>query len=257
MQQKKDFSTIEEFIKHLKSKPEIVGIVQYGGRDYRDMSLGGDYDLNVVLDSDIKTKIAGLHFHINSIPVDCGLISLNDLRQDIPPSDFHCIMLNANILHDPTGIIQELILKIKGKWKLNISPFKESEIAFERFIKQHIVDKFEHRAYEDEVYSRIFLSGNIFFLLEDYMKINQLNPYDFKGALQIMRANDPEVYQLFTSFVKTSDLSKQIEVTKQLNHAVLAKIGGPWQKNEIVFHYKDSDDQFSDTEKQQIENLIF
>jgi len=72
-----------------------------------------------------------------------------------------------------------------------------------------------------------------------------------------MQAKDPETYQLFTSFVKTFDLAKQIEITKKLNIAVLAKIGGPWRNNEILFHYKDPFDEFNDEEKQQIENLIF
>ena len=47
-------------------------------------------------------------------------------------------------------------------------------MSFSRFITQHVVDKFENRLYENEVYTRIFLSENIFTLLETYMKINEL-----------------------------------------------------------------------------------
>ena len=48
MDQLLDFDTLEAFINHLKSKKDIIGIVQYGSRDYTNMSPGGDYDLNKV-----------------------------------------------------------------------------------------------------------------------------------------------------------------------------------------------------------------
>jgi len=257
MKQEHYFKTLEDFIDHLKNKDEIIGIVQYGNRDYKNMSVGGDYDLNIIVDDKIETNIAGLHLHVNSIPVDCGIISIKDLFLDESPSDFHSILVDSRIIYDKNGSIEKQLKKIKEKWKLNIIPIKEGELAFERFIKQHVVDKFEHRLFENEVYTRIFLSGNIFSLLEAYMKINELNPYDFKNALQIMKENDNHIYKLFEEFVTNNNLENQISVTKEINNKVFNRYGGVWNKNEIVFHYKNSSDELSQIEKQKILNLIF
>jgi len=257
MKQLLDFHNIEEFICHLKSKNEIIGIVQYGNRDYKNMDPGGDYDLNLILDKQFQTPIGGLHFHVNSIPVDCGIISINDLFMDSSPSDFHSILIESTVLHDPTGVITKQLNKIKQQWKLNIIPIKEGEVEFERFIKQHVIDKFENRLFENEVYTRIFLSGNIFSLLEDYMKINKLNPYDFKNALKTMKEIDSTTYELFEEFVSTHDLQKQLYITKQINNEVLYKIGGVWKNDEVVFHYKDFSDSINDEDKQKIVQLVF
>jgi len=257
MKQLLDFTNLEEFISHLKSKDEIIGIVQYGNRDYKNMCPGGDYDLNLILDKQFQTPIGGLHFHINSIPVDCGIISINDLYMDSSPSDFHSILIKSLVLHDPTGEISKQLNKIKSIWKFNIIPIKEGEIEFERFIKQHVVDKFENRLFENEVYTRIFLSGNIFSLLEDYMKINKLDPYDFKTALKSMEETDNKTYKLFEDFVSTHDLHKQMFITKQLNNEVLHKIGGTWKNDEAVFHYKNFSDSINDEDKQKIIQLVF
>lgn len=255
--QPRDYSTIEDFIEQLKYRPEILGILQYGNRDYLDMTPGGDYDLIVIVDQVVSTNVDGLHFHINHIPVDCGLIAKEDLHADAPPSDFHCLAAGAKILYDASGEIAKRMPELKKTWGLEVPKMKEGEIAFERFIRQHIIDKFKGRGHEDETYTRIFLSGNVFSLLESYMQIEQLNPYDFKGALRYMKANDLPTYQCFAAFEKTYDLQEKIKITEELNQLVLRKIGGPWQKGEVVFHYREAAHEVPDAERNLVIDLIF
>lgn len=257
MTQAKEFTTIIDFIDHLKSKPSIIGILQYGNRDYVNMELGGDYDVNVIIDPAYESNVSGLHFYINQIPVDCGIINKEDLYEETAPSDFHCVLLDSKILYDATGEISPRIAEIKSLWKLDISRPTEGEIAFDRFIRQHILDKFEHRLYENEVYTRVFLSGNIFYLLESYMKIEGLNPYNFKGALEKMKEEEMETYQLFQAFEKTQDLQEKFTLTQRLTQAVLRKVGGPWKKGEIIFHYADDSQKCTEQEKDYVVDLIF
>jgi hypothetical protein len=257
MDQVLDFETLEAFINHLKSKKNILGIVEYGRREYTNMSPGGDYDLNIIIDKNIKTQIAGVHLHINSIPVDCGIISVNDLYYDESPSDFHSLLAQSKVLFDRDGLLSAQLIKIKEKWKLNIKPIPEGELSFRRFITQHVVDKFENRLFENEVYTRIFLNENVFTLLETYMKINELDPYNYKIALEIMEKQDKDTYILFEKFVKNHDLDKLLSITKELNNKVFSKYGGAWKKNEVLFHYKNPTDVLSDQDKQNIIDLIF
>ena len=257
MKQLLDFDTLEAFINHLKLKEDIIGIVQYGSRDYTNMSPGGDYDLNIIIDEDVETQIAGLHLHINSIPVDCGIISVKDLYYDESPSDFHSLLARSKVLFDRNGLLSKQLIKIKEKWKLNIKPIQEGELSFSRFITQHVVDKFENRLYENEVYTRIFLSENVFTLLETYMKINELDPYNYKNALEIMKNQDNDTYILFEEYVKNHDLNRLLSITKELNSKVFSKYGGSWKKEEVIFHYKNPSDVLSDQDKRNIIELIF
>lgn len=257
MKQILDFGTLEAFITHLQTKNDIIGIVQYGSRDYTNMSPGGDYDLNIIIDGNIKTQIAGLHLHINSIPVDCGIISVNDLYQDESPSDFHSLLAKSKVLFDRNGLLSKQLIKIKKNWKLNITPIQEGELSFSRFITQHVVDKFENRLFDNEVYSRIFLGENIFTLLESYMKINELDPYNYKKALEIMKKQDNDTYILFEEYAKNHDLNKLLSITKELNNKVFSKYGGSWKNEEIIFHYRNPSDVLSDQDKQNIINLVF
>ncbi len=257
MKQILDFDTLEAFINHLKTKKDIIGIVQYGSRDYTNMSPGGDYDLNIIIDKNIETQIAGLHLHINSIPVDCGIISVTDLYYEESPSDFHSLLARSKILFERNDLLSTQINKIKEKWKLNIKPIQEGELSFNRFITQHVVDKFQNRLYENEVYTRIFLSDNIFTLLEAYMKINELDPYNYKNALEIMKKEDNDTYILFEEYTKNHDLNRLISITKELNNKVFSKHGGSWKNDEVIFHYKNSSDVLSEQDKQQIVNLVF
>lgn len=257
MIQPRDFETLSAFIDHLRAKPAILGILQYGNRDYRDMEPGGDFDFNVIVKDAFPAAINGLHFHINHIPVDCGIIEQAALYQDSPPSDYHCVLLKSEILYDPSGIIATRLAELKQIWTLAVPTLSIGEIAFERFIRQHIVDKFEHRMHEDEVYTRLFLSGNVFWLLEAYMKIEGLNPYDFKGALQYMKTNDPETYQRFEAFEMTHDLPQKMALTRELNTHTLRKIGGPWQKGEVIFHYAEGAESDSEAAKAYLLDLLF
>lgn len=257
MIQTTDFESLEDFIDHLKTKPEIIGILQYGSRNYKDMSVGGDFDLNIIVNSKVDTPIVGLHFHINKIPVDCGVIKADDLLEEIAPSDYHCVLISSKILYDPNDFLKARLPIIKKNWKLNIEHMSEGDIAFERFIRQHIVDKFLHREYHNELYTKVFLSGSIFWLLDLFIKIEQLNPYDFKGALSRMEKDYPKMYALFDAFESTQDLKEKMAIINKLNHTVLNKIGGPWKSDEILFHYADSNDTYSEEEKKSIIDLIF
>lgn len=257
MKQPTTFPTIEAFIEHLKARPDIVGILQYGNRDYRDMSPGGDFDLNVILREGLTAPVAGIHLHAGGIPVDCGLMALADLRQERPPSDYHCVLVESVVLYDRTGDVADALEHIRGTWRMHIPPITEARTAFERFVTQHVIDKLEHRLYDDEVYSRVLLSGNIFWLLENYIMLHRLNPYGFREALAHMRDTHPQTYALFRSCVDTHDLAEQLVATKKLSEAVLRPVGGRWKEDELLFHYADMQAEYTDDMRSRAVDLLF
>ncbi|WP_207753087.1 hypothetical protein [Clostridium yunnanense] len=107
------FENIEGFIEHLKKNENIIGIVEYGGRTYKDMSIGGDYDLTVIFDKPVSKNFSGVHFRIKDIPVDCMLLSKEDFMSDMPLDEFMLVHLNCKILYDKDNTISELIKRAK------------------------------------------------------------------------------------------------------------------------------------------------
>lgn len=107
------FDTIDSFIEHLKKKENVVGIVEYGGRTHSNMDIGGDYDLTVIFDKPISTNFTGVHFHINDIPIDCMLLSIDDFLTDTPSDEFLLCHLNCTILFDRDDTMKNILDKIK------------------------------------------------------------------------------------------------------------------------------------------------
>jgi hypothetical protein len=89
------------------------------------------------------------------------------------------------------------------------------------------------------------------------MKINKLDPYNYKNALEIMKNQDNDTYILFEEYVNNHDLNRLLSITKKLNSKVFSKYGGSWKKEEVIFHYKNPTDVLSDQDKRNIIELIF
>ncbi|WP_207710243.1 hypothetical protein [Clostridium sp. C8-1-8] len=61
------FDCIESFIEHMKQNESVIGIVEYGGRTYTDMSVGGDYDLTIIFDKPVSKNFSGFAVVYNKL----------------------------------------------------------------------------------------------------------------------------------------------------------------------------------------------
>lgn len=187
------YTTIESFIEALKKKNDVVGILEYGGRTYKDMESGGDYDLTVILDAPLSDKITGLHFHILDIPVDCMILTLSDFDCDYPDNPFLLVHLDCKILYDRNGSINTLLEKIKGKWQ-SVDVLSEFETMLFRFSFKHILDKLEHRLFDNPVYSKYFIYASVDWMLECYARMHHLQIGKAKAHLAHIQHENPKLY---------------------------------------------------------------
>ena len=164
---------IEQFIDLLKQNDEIIGILEYGGKRYTDMSTGGDYDLTIITRTCLSEAISGLSFHIAGIPIDCVIKSVNDFLQDEPSNEFELAHLNCTILFDRDGTTADLIERIKHTWKPK-APLSQRDLNWFRFSFKHIIDKLEYRLHDDVLYSNYFMAASLDWYLECYAKIKNL-----------------------------------------------------------------------------------
>lgn len=244
---KNKFENLESFIEHLKTKDEIVGIVEYGGRNYSNMCLGGDYDLTVILSKPLFKSFTGVHFHIAGIPVDCMMISLEDFTKDIPDNEFMLVHLNCNIIFDRDGSVSKVLERIKADWQMP-ETLSQVEVNLFRFTFQHVLDKLEYRLYDNKLYSNYFVYASFDWYLECYSRMNNLEPGKPKLQFEYIKKNNKELFNAVNRLYETNDLQTKFEMLRLCAELMLKSIGGPWKKNEVLFHLVSDE---ADMEKEQ------
>lgn len=249
------FKDIDSFIEHLKKKEDLVGIVEYGGRRHSDMSAGGDYDLTVIFNKPISSNFSGVHFHIGDIPVDCMLLSAEDFLSDAPASEFLLAHLNCTVLYDKDGTTKDILEKIEENWKLP-EHLSDCEKNTFRFTFQHIIDKLEHRLHENELYSRYFIFSSFDWFLQCYARIKNLEIGKPKAHLNYIKNNEPELFEIINQLYGTHDLDIQFEMLKKCVVHMLLTIGGPWAKDEILFHIS-PEGAIDNEEQEAVVKLLF
>lgn len=249
------YENLESLINYLKTNEEVVGIVEYGGRTYKDMSLGGDYDLTIILNNEISSNFNGVHFHIGDIPVDCMILSVNDFEIDEPMDPFYLVHLNCNIIYDREGLTKKLIDRVKKHWTPNPVLTSYEKHLF-RFSFQHVLDKLENRLYDDELFSRFFIHSSFDWFLECYARINNLQIGQPKLHINHMKENSKDLYNTINELYNTLDLSKQFELLKNCADVIMEPEGGLWRKDEILLHLNPNGEVIPLEEKKVIE-LIF
>ncbi|MBS4535311.1 hypothetical protein GOQ29_06730 [Clostridium sp. D2Q-14] len=252
---KNSFTDIISLIDHLKRKEQVVGIVEYGGRTFSNMEVGGDYDLTVILNKSISKNFTGVHFHVAGIPTDCMILSVEDFLTDSPRDPFFLVHLNCKILFDRDGITKNILERINSKWKLP-EELSEFEKHLFRFTFQHILDKLEHRLYKDKLYSRFFIFSSFDWYLQCYARINNLEVGKSKVHLNYIKDSDYELYELINQMYITDNLSEQFEILKKCANRIIKPIGGLWKKEEILLHLSPGGTVISE-EKEAVISLLF
>lgn len=226
--------TIKEMLRTLKSNPSVLGLVEYGSPHKQDDYATGDYDLFIVL----KTKdddIESLHFYINNIPIDLNIRTLDEIKKLKFAKGFETALLEGRVIHDPTGKVNQEIQKlIQRHEKHKAERLTEHAIAFTRHGHRHVFDKIKGRIEEMPLLCKLLLNTNIYWLLETYFRIRNLQFKGEKHAIAYLKKNEPAIFQAIEDFYFTKDIIKQVEISKKLTKLVLKPVGGAWKDNEIL-----------------------
>jgi hypothetical protein len=231
----KSFDNIEGFIEYLKRNENIIGIVEYGGRTYKDMAVGGDYDLTVIFDKPVSKNFSGVHFRIKDIPVDCMLLSKEDFASDMPLDEFMLVHLNCKILYDKDNTISDLLKSVQTIWAVprELSDFEK--MLF-RFSFRHVLDKLKHRLYDNELYTKYFIYSSMDWFLSCYARIKGWEIGKPKLHLKLIEDEEPRLFDIISSLYSENSLDKQFELISKCADYMLQSIGGLWKEEEIIFH---------------------
>lgn len=232
---KNTYKDIESFIEHMKQNEDVIGIVEYGGRTYTDMSLGGDYDLTIIFNKPISKNFSGVHFHINGIPVDCMLLSVEDFMSKVAQNEFYLVHLNCNILYDQNHITADIIKKIQIAWSTP-KVLSDFEIMLFRFTFTHILDKLRHRLHDHELYAKYFIYAQFEWFLSSYARIKNWEVGKPKLHLKLIETHEPILYEIITNLYLENHLDAQFELLSQCANYMIEPIGGLWKEDEVLFH---------------------
>lgn len=249
------FADIECFIEHVKQDENVVGIVEYGGRKYWDMSLGGDYDLTIIYDKPISNNFSGIHFHIQGIPVDCMILSIEDFKSDSPSDKYLLVHLNCTILYDKDNKTAELLNRARTVWSPQKS-LSDFDNMIMRFTFKHILDKLKHRLHEDPLYSKYFIFSQFDWFLTCYAVLKGWEPGKTKEHLNQIMSQECELYQHIRTLYSSQSLDDQYDSLIKCAEIMTSQIGGLWGDEEILFHLNPDGNHDALEQKIVLETLI-
>lgn len=229
----KDFQNLSELIGRLRESPRVIGIVRYGSRPPEDMSSGGDFDIFVFL-GDNSLDLESLHFYIKNIPIDINLRTFGDLDLNKPISFIDFALIGGDLLYDKTGILEKKISSLKQRWKMQVNELTENEKSWERFSQKHALDKVKSRLNDKPLFCEILLNTNIYWLIQNYFRVRRIPYPGEKDALEWINTKDTKIHNKIKDFYRIKDLKKKLEISEELTELVLAPIGGPWRKGELL-----------------------
>lgn len=232
---KSSFDNIEGFIEHLKKNENIIGIVEYGGRTYTDMSVGGDYDLTVIFDEPVSTNFNGVHFHIKDIPIDCMLLSKQNFMSGMPLNEFLLVHLNCKILYDKDNITSSLLKGIKTDWSIP-TVLSDFERMLFRFTFRHVLDKLKHRLHDNELYTKYFIYSSMDWFLSCYASIKGWEIGKPKLYLTLIENQEPILFDIISNLYSENSLEVQFQLLSQCANYMLDSVGGLWKEDEVLFH---------------------
>ncbi len=226
---------IEEMLQMLKRNSNTVGLLEYGGRQARDVSTAGDYDL-MVIQQERNPVVTSLHFEVGAVPVDLNLLSLAELKQLGPDGSFETqVVARGKVLYDPTGAVrhwQEHLRQALAEH--DVKAWSEQTIAFIRHGHRHLLDKVQDRLHSMPTLCQLLLHTNIYWLLENYFRLRHVPFLGAKHALSYLQEHEEELYNLIERFYATPELGEKVTLSHQMTNIVLKPVGGMWCRGEVL-----------------------
>jgi len=227
------FQNLDKLVARLENNPRVVGIARYGSRRATDVSPGGDFDLFVFV-KERPPGIESIHFYVGDIPVDVNIRTLEDIWRNEPLTNIDIALADAEILHDKTGTLSREFGALHERWKQTSSNLTEHEIVWHRFCQQHVLDKVRGRIVEEPLLCEFLLATNIYWLVQAYFSIRRIPYPGEKDALRRLESKEPQVYAEIQRFYVSHDLDEKLEISERLTELILAPIGGPWRRGELL-----------------------
>ena len=134
-------TSIPQMVDVLRRNPAVVGLVEYGSATYLDGPIEGDYDLVAITDLRVS-GVESLHFYVEGTPVDLNIRTLQQIDAMDRVDGFESILLDARIIHDPSGRVVRTLNALQKRHCCNpATRIGNDRIAAKRHGAKHTFDK--------------------------------------------------------------------------------------------------------------------
>jgi len=227
-------NSISETIEILRSNPVVAGLAEYGSASYLDERIDGDYDLLVITNTCVP-DVESLHFYVEDTPVDLNVRALEQIGAMSRADGFDSILLDARIIHDPSGQVGQALHELRGRHLATPRPtIKQDRLAAMRHGAKHTFDKLREQRDLPLTLKRYLLHQCVYWALPQYFEIRGLQYRGEKHGLAYLRENEPDLYHSLEAFYATTDPCEQARLARSIEEAVLAPVGGLWGDGELL-----------------------
>ena len=70
--------------------------------------------------------------------------------------------------------------------------------------------------------------------MREYFVVCDMQFKGEKNALDYLRRNEAQIYDLIEQLYATTNLSKQLDLAKRISIVALAPVGGAWREDEVL-----------------------
>jgi hypothetical protein len=226
-------TNLENLVERLRANPGVLGLIQYGGRTSQDETEGGDFDLLAIVRSR-DPNLESIHFYWGEMPVDLNLRTLQDLKRKEPLSHIDRDMAQGELLFDRLGSLLDALNSAKTRWEDPEQRLPEAKTNLQRFSQQHALDKVRGRLNTDPRFCELLLWTNIHWLIATYFEVRRMEFPGERAALERLKKQEPRVSTLLSGFFDSEDLEEKLRLSEELTEIVLAPVGSPWRKGEVI-----------------------
>lgn len=248
-------NSLLELIIKISKEQEVLGILEFGGRSLNDSNNNySDYDIVVITEKLLK-NVTGVHFYINDIPVDCMFLTYDSNLNDNTLKKKKLTFSDCRILYQKDNFFQDKDFLIKGaNYKEKIT---SRVVSATRYSISHFLYKIEKRINKNELELEVgyYLSNLLTKCIQYYGILNELEIGKIHDYFLHIKNNNKRLYYMISDFFKENNNRKKFEIISDIAYTVLEKVGGVWDKKEIIYH---SLSDVSDTEDVKwIDKLLF
>jgi len=227
-------------VDRLRTNANVIGLVVYGDRRLDDVPGDGDFDIVAVVENK-TTEVESIHFYVNGIAVDLNIRTLDDMAvsANMSPCD---VALAApiesahriQVIYDRFGLVERRLQKLKREWEIMCSAPTEDSIAKARFVHRHFLDKIRCLIGRDQTCCEFLLCSQTVWLVEHYFRLRGMAYPAEKRAIQWLRENDREAYDLLETYWTTKEVREKHKAVRELTTIVLSVVGGQWREDELI-----------------------
>lgn len=209
---------INNFLENLKSDEDVLGVILFGSWARGNNRPDSDVDLLVIKREGFLRTVE----MYQDTPFEITYTTEEGVKKYWVDSPDDCVELwkTGKIIFDRTGILEKLkqfAAEIEAKGK---KPLSNDAIKHTKFDVYDQIKSVTRLKEIDTATASMVIQVKVFQLCEKYFDLRQMWTPPTKQRLQALQENDPNLAAKVKSFYTSGDLSKRIELAKEIADSV-------------------------------------